>query len=163
MSRVAFSPTFIWTTPSSQPLMTWPTPMAVTKSPRPTELSNLLRRARLAIGHGNIVGGQTAALQLIPWATCNVYARCGVRDVQAGCAGFGRFHILGALVLRLIGVLEVASVLNGNTVADLGGGTGALLVRCLGNTHVKSGRVEEAGVATEEEALISWSCQEGAG
>lgn len=68
MSRVAFSPSFNWVTPSSQPelsrvvlekgkhglrrgmdcyspRMTWPTPILTTKSPRPTEESNLQKRS----------------------------------------------------------------------------------------------------------------------
>jgi hypothetical protein len=75
----------------------------------------------------------------------------------------GRFHVLIALVVGLRGVLEEAGVLNGNTVASLGLSARALLVRGLGDTHVESGRVEEAGVATVEEALVSWSCQGGKG
>lgn len=41
MVRTLRSPNDICGTPSSQPAMTRPTPMAVLKSPRPTELSNL--------------------------------------------------------------------------------------------------------------------------
>jgi hypothetical protein len=41
MVNLAFSFNDISITPLSQPAMTWPTPMAVLKSPRPTELSNL--------------------------------------------------------------------------------------------------------------------------
>jgi len=43
-----------------------------------------------------------------------------------------------ALVVGLRGVLKVTSVLNRNTVASLGRGAGALLVRGLGDTHCAS-------------------------
>ena len=41
MSKRAFSPCFMVTTPSSHPRMSLPTPMGTTKSPRPTDESNL--------------------------------------------------------------------------------------------------------------------------
>lgn len=92
ISRVALPPTFIWTTPSSHPgrlltkihhearavktasylpLMTWPTPILVTKSPRPIELSNLEREwDRLvpivcAIGRGVVGRKGTYLLPLL--------------------------------------------------------------------------------------------------
>lgn len=44
-------------------------------------------------------------------------------------------HILGTLLVRSRGILDEASVLNGDSVAGHGSGTGALLVSSLGNAH----------------------------
>jgi len=44
-------------------------------------------------------------------------------------------NILCALVVRLGGILQVASVLNGDLVADFGDGSIALLENGLGDTH----------------------------
>jgi hypothetical protein len=44
-------------------------------------------------------------------------------------------HILRSLVVWLGGILQVASVLNGDPVADLGTGSIALLENGLGDTH----------------------------
>lgn len=44
-------------------------------------------------------------------------------------------NVLLALVLGLVGVLEPAGVLNGDSLAVLGNGAGALLDDGLGNTH----------------------------
>jgi hypothetical protein len=44
-------------------------------------------------------------------------------------------NILGALVVRLGGILQVASVLNGDFVADFGDWPIALLENDLGDTH----------------------------
>lgn len=44
-------------------------------------------------------------------------------------------NVLVALVVRLGGVLEPASVLDGDSLAGVGNGAGALLVSSLGNTH----------------------------
>lgn len=44
-------------------------------------------------------------------------------------------NVLVALVVRLGGVLEPASVLDGDGLAGVGNGAGALLVSSLGNTH----------------------------
>lgn len=43
--------------------------------------------------------------------------------------------VLVALLVRLGGVLEEASVFDGDGLANLGNGTVALLVSSLGNTH----------------------------
>ena len=97
-------------------MMTLPTPMAVTKSPRPTEESNLRREGvskRLACG----------------W----LLGRVGDLSIEEG----SRWHVnlLGALVVRSAGVLQVAGVFNGDLVTDLGDGTIALLENSLGDTH----------------------------
>lgn len=44
-------------------------------------------------------------------------------------------NILCALVVRLGGILQVASVLNGDLVADFGDWSFALLENDLGDTH----------------------------
>jgi len=51
--------------------------------------------------------------------------------------GFEMRHVslLSALVMRLAGVLQVASVLDGDLVAELGDGATAFLENCLGDTH----------------------------
>lgn len=55
-------------------------------------------------------------------------AEASVMKRPAGC-------LLGALVVGLGLVLEVASVLNGDGLADLRDSAGALLVSSLGNAH----------------------------
>lgn len=44
-------------------------------------------------------------------------------------------NILVALVVRLGGILEITSVLDGNFVSNLGDSSVALLENSLGNTH----------------------------
>ena len=130
MSKVAFSPTFMVVTPSSQPVtygqlpaptpvsrgrigrvpfMTSPTPIVHWKAPRPTEESNL--------GEGIVSSGNRP-----------VEPRRG-----------GRMSILVAFAVRLGGVLQVASVLNGDLVALHRYGARAFLRDGLGNTHCSCG------------------------
>jgi hypothetical protein len=55
-----------------------------------------------------------------------------------------RNNVLVALVIGLVGVLEVAGVLDGDLLASLGDGAVALLKNGLGDTHCDGGVVEEA-------------------
>lgn len=93
----------------NSPLMTLPTPILVTKSPRPTELSNLGRGGKTIESASNKLKQTRICLRVV-------------------C-------ILVALVVGLGGVLEEASVLNGDSLAGLGLSAGTLLVRGLGDTH----------------------------
>lgn len=90
--------------------MTWPTPILVTKSPRPTELSNLYSTS----------------------TTVSFDART-TEELDKGHSEC----VLLALVVGLGGVLEEASVLDGYSLADLGLWAGALLVSSLGDAHVE--------------------------
>lgn len=56
--RTAFSPSESWGTPSSQPLMTWPTPMVHWKGePRSRDESNLEPSVRVPTSSGQLPQG----------------------------------------------------------------------------------------------------------
>lgn len=102
--------------------MTWPVPMTVEKGPRPMEESNL------AAGYSQLRGPGS----LWHCATATV-----LRQRNSN-------HILLALVVGLGGVLEIAGVLDGDLLASLGEGAGALLENGFGDTHCDGGVGEEA-------------------
>lgn len=91
--------------------MTWPVPILTTKSPRPTEESNLFT---ITSPVSRFVGN---GLPHRP-------------EVD---------HLLVALVPGLGGVLEPAGVLDGDGLAFDGDGAGALRESGLGNTHDDDG------------------------
>lgn len=97
--------------------MTRPTPIWVTKSPRPTEESNL--------------GGKESADVL--------------QRQQIFGNSTGSIDILAALVVRLAGVLDETSVLDGDSLALLGLSTGALDVGVDRDAHFGECGVEAAG------------------
>lgn len=79
--------------------------MGTTKGPRPTEESNLVEES------------------IVSKANANDFPSIKASD------------LLLALAVRLGAVLEPSGVLNGDSLAGLGDGAGALVDNSLGNTH----------------------------
>lgn len=117
MSSVAFSPSFIWVTPSSQPAI-------VSVCPHRTPPSSRSSRTR----------GTATELTLDDATDTN----SGLEGTTAGLLGGVELLALGA-----VGVLQPAGVQHGDLVAFLGRRAVALGDGGLGNTHGSSGRVEE--------------------
>jgi hypothetical protein len=93
--------------------MTWPTPIWTTKSPRPTEESNLAPAVSTSIT--GLLGSPIVLLGQMKYA--------------------GGDYILVALVVGLAGVLQPTGVLNGDSLTCPSLRTGALLKYGLLNTH----------------------------
>ncbi len=127
MSNVAFSPTFIVVTPSSQPVRNLSI-ICAGEALSSTEgqftlddLANANSCDEITAANGGVESAGRSQQLLGMWFLVELE----IEDVS----------LLSALVIRLAGIFQVASVLDGHLVADLGNRPVAVLENGLGDAH----------------------------
>jgi hypothetical protein len=126
MSSVAFSPSFMVVTPSSQPVVVVSV-ICITGFHRGwsgkftlDDLANANGCDEITAANGGVESEESRSQQLSGmWTIVELW----------------HMSLLGAFVVGRGGVLQVASVLDGDLVAELGDGATAFLENCLGDTH----------------------------